>query len=140
MSSFFRSFFAALLALIVFFVIIIVLGLGFISAVSSSLMSGGNTVIADKTVLVATGNPGRIYRLDPAKFAQAGVAADRITDTKLLADHGLTLFGEARDRNVRRIAVLADGRVAAGSAPNSSASCVGRIATWCSTTPAELWS
>jgi hypothetical protein len=77
-------------------------------------------LLADKTVLVATGNPGRIYRLDPAKFAQAGVAADRITDTKLLADHGLTLFGEVRDRNVRRIAVLADGRVAAGSAPKGN--------------------
>ncbi|HVU24717.1 MAG TPA: hypothetical protein VHE13_11390 [Opitutus sp.] len=70
--------------------------------------------------LIATGNPGRIYRLDLAKFAAAGVAADKLTDAKLLADHGLTLFGEVRDRNVRRLARLADGRIVAGSAPKGN--------------------
>lgn len=70
--------------------------------------------------LVATGNPGRVYLVDLAKFAQAGVAAEKITDAKALADHGITLFGEIRDRNVRRLARLSDGRIAAGSAPKGN--------------------
>lgn len=73
-----------------------------------------------KTALVATGNPGRIYQIDLAKFAVSGVVADKITDAKLLADRGATLFGEIRDRNVRRLARLADGRIAAGSAPKGN--------------------
>ncbi len=72
------------------------------------------------TALIATGNPGRIYRVDLAKFASSGVATEKITDTKLLADRGVTLFGEIRDRNVRRLALLADGRIAAGSAPKGN--------------------
>lgn len=72
------------------------------------------------TVLAATGNPGRIYRIDLAKFATVGLIADKITDTKILADRGITLFGEIRDRNVRRIAALPDGRIAAGSAPRGN--------------------
>jgi hypothetical protein len=70
--------------------------------------------------LVATGNPGRIYRVDLAAFAQAGVAAEKLTDAKALAGHGIVLFGEIRDRNVRRLARLADGRIAAGSAPKGN--------------------
>lgn len=70
--------------------------------------------------LVATGNPGRIYLIDLAKFAQAGVAAEKITDVKTLADHGIALFGEIRDRNVRRLARLSDSRIAAGSAPKGN--------------------
>ena len=72
------------------------------------------------TALVATGNPGRIYRVDLAKFATAGLIADKITDAKILADYGITLFGEIRDRNVRRIATMADGRIVAGSAPKGN--------------------
>ncbi len=72
------------------------------------------------TVLVATGNPGRIYRVDLAKFAAAGLVADKITDAKLLAERGVTVFGEIRDRNVRRLARLADGRIAAGSSPHGN--------------------
>lgn len=72
------------------------------------------------TVLVATGNPGRIYRLDVKKFATVGLVADKITDTKILADRGVTLFGEIRDRNVRRLAAFADGRIVAGSAPKGN--------------------
>ena len=75
------------------------------------LLDGG------KSALAATGNPGRIYRIDLAKFAAAGVSADRTRDPKALADRGVSLFGEASDRNLRRIARLADGRIAAGSAP-----------------------
>lgn len=72
------------------------------------------------TALVATGNPGRIYRVDLRKFADAGIAAEKVTDTKLLAEKGLTIFGEIRDRNVRRIAAMPDGRIAAGSAPKGN--------------------
>lgn len=74
-------------------------------------------VLDDHTVLAATGNPGRIYRIDLRKFATVGLIADKITDTKILADRGITLFGTIRDRNVRRIVTLPDGRVLAGSAP-----------------------
>lgn len=73
-----------------------------------------------QTVLVATGNPGRLYRLDLAKFSASGVTADKTADSKLLAERGLTLFGEVRDRNVRRVVRLPDGRVIAGSAPKGN--------------------
>ena len=70
--------------------------------------------------LVATGNPGRIYRVDLEQFARAGINADRIADPKTLTEKGITVFGEIRDRNVRRLARLADGRFAAGSAPDGN--------------------
>jgi hypothetical protein len=70
--------------------------------------------------LIATGNPGRIYRVDLAKFAAAGLKAEKVTDAAALAAKGITLFGEIRDRNVRRLALLAGGRVAAGSAPRGN--------------------
>jgi len=73
-----------------------------------------------KAALVATGNPGRIYRIDLAKFARAGVSAARTTDGAALAARGVTLFGEAGDRNLRRLVQLADGRIAAGSAPKGN--------------------
>ncbi len=77
-------------------------------------------LVNSTTALVATGNPGRIYQVDLAKFATVGLIADKITDTKILGDHGITLFGEIRDRNVRRIAALANGRIVAGSAPKGN--------------------
>ena len=72
------------------------------------------------SALVATGGPGRIYRVDLAKFAAAGINAARITDPAQLAAKGITLFGEIRDHNVRRLALLPDGRIAAGSAPKGN--------------------
>ena len=69
------------------------------------------------TVLVATGNPGRIYRVDVAMFAAAGVNDQRVSDREALAGRGVTIFGQIRDRNVRRIVVMTDGRIAAGSSP-----------------------
>jgi hypothetical protein len=72
------------------------------------------------TILVATGNPGRIYRVDLAKFAAAGLSADKITDARQLVERGVTVFGEIRDRNVRRLARLADGRIVAGSSPHGN--------------------
>jgi hypothetical protein len=70
--------------------------------------------------LLATGNPGRIYRVDLAQFGRAGINADRIADPKTLTAKGITVFGEIRDRNVRRLARLTDGRIAAGSAPHGN--------------------
>lgn len=71
-------------------------------------------------LLVATGNPGRIYRVDLEKFAAAGEVKAKLTTAAELEKHGLTLFGEIRDRNVRRLLALADGRVIAGSAPKGN--------------------
>jgi hypothetical protein len=79
-----------------------------------ALVDGG------KTALVATGNPGCIYRVDLDKFSSAGVSSDRIGDDKALATRGVSLFGEVGDRNLRRIARLADGQIAAGSAPKGN--------------------
>ncbi len=76
--------------------------------------------LPDGSVLAATGNPGKIYRLDLAKFAKAGLIEGKISDDKAVADKGVTLFGEIRDRNVRRLARLADGRVIAGSSPKGN--------------------
>lgn len=70
--------------------------------------------------LVATGNPGKVYKVDLAKFAAVGLIADKIADAKILADRGIELFGEIRDRNVRRLAALPDGRIIAGSAPRGN--------------------
>jgi hypothetical protein len=78
------------------------------------LLGGG------RSALVATGNPGRIYSVDIAKFAAAGVSPERVADAAALAARGITLFGEVGDRNLRRIAMLADGRIAAGSAPKGN--------------------
>ena len=77
-------------------------------------------LVDDDTALAATGNPGRIYKIDLKKFATVGLIADKITDAKILADRGISVFGEIRDRNVRRIATLADGRIVAGSAPKGN--------------------
>lgn len=77
-------------------------------------------LLEDKTALVATGNPGRIYRVDLAKFSTSGVSAEKLTDAKLLGARGVTVFGEIRDRNLRRLARLADGRIVAGSSPRGN--------------------
>ncbi len=76
--------------------------------------------LGDGTVLAATGNPGKIYRIDLAAFAQAGVTDGKVQDEKELPAKGVTLFGEIRDRNVRRLARLSDGRIAAGSSPKGT--------------------
>lgn len=68
-------------------------------------------------VLVATGNPGRIYRVDTAALAVAGVATTDIATPEELAAAGLTEFGRIRDRNVRRLALAPDGSLYAGSSP-----------------------
>jgi hypothetical protein len=74
----------------------------------------------DPVALVATGNPGRIYRVDLNRFAAAGETKEKLTDAAELEKRGITTFGEVRDRNVRRLLTLADGRVVAGSAPRGN--------------------
>lgn len=76
--------------------------------------------LPDGSVLAATGNPGKIYRLDLKKLAQAGVIEGKISDDKAVADKGVTVFGEIRDRNVRKLARLADGHIIAGSSPKGN--------------------
>lgn len=76
--------------------------------------------LPDGSVLAATGNPGRIYRVDLQKLAAAGLIEGKVENDTLLADRGVTLFGEIRDRNVRRLARLADGRIVAGSSPRGN--------------------
>ena len=71
-------------------------------------------------VLVATGNPGRIYRVDLAALATGGDRSEKLATSEALAARGISLFGEIRDRNVRRLLRLADGRVVAGSAPKGN--------------------
>ncbi|MFZ9683294.1 MAG: hypothetical protein ACO3DQ_08865, partial [Cephaloticoccus sp.] len=71
-------------------------------------------------VLVATGDPGRIYRLDLKKFAGGGIVAEKLTSADALAAHGITLFGQVRDDNVRTLLRRADGTVIAGSAPKGN--------------------
>jgi hypothetical protein len=77
-------------------------------------------LLGDKTALVATGNPARVYKVDLAKLASSGVSPDRISDPKALEARGVTLFGEAGDRNLRRLVQLSDGKIAAGSAPKGN--------------------
>src|SRR5688572_2195520 len=74
----------------------------------------------DGSVLVATGNPGKIYQVDLAKLAQAGVIEGKVDSDALLADRGVRIFGEIRDRNVRRLARLTDDRIVAGSSPKGN--------------------
>lgn len=76
--------------------------------------------LPDGSVLAATGNPGRIYKVDLTKLAAAGLIEGKVENDSLLADRGITLFGEIRDRNVRRLARLADGRIVAGSSPKGN--------------------
>ncbi len=71
-------------------------------------------------VLIATGNPARIYSINVSAFERAGVLPDKITDSATLASYGIRLFGEVRDRNLRRLARLTDGRIIAGSAPKGN--------------------
>ncbi|WP_221032461.1 esterase-like activity of phytase family protein [Actomonas aquatica] len=55
-------------------------------------------------VWVATGSPARVYRIDLATMADAEPE----------------LWGEVRDRNLRRLAMDRQGRVLAGSAPSAN--------------------
>jgi hypothetical protein len=76
--------------------------------------------LPDGSVLAATGNPGKIYLLDLARLAKAGLIAGKVSEDKAVADKGVTLFGEIRDRNVRKLARIADGRIIAGSSPKGN--------------------
>lgn len=69
--------------------------------------------------LVATGNPGRIYQVNLERFASTATTdeTEMEPDDTALAARGISLWGRVRDQNLRRLTVLADGRVLAGSAP-----------------------
>jgi hypothetical protein len=82
--------------------------------------AGASKTPPPRVALIATGNPGRIYRVDLDRFGAAGVNPTKITDPTALASKGITLFGEIRDHNVRKLALFPDGRVAAGSAPRGN--------------------
>ncbi len=72
------------------------------------------------TVLVGTGNPGRIYRVAIKALAAAGDQSAKVTDNATLAARGIEMVGEIRDRNVRRLLRMADGRLIVGSAPKGN--------------------
>lgn len=77
--------------------------------------------LPDGTVLAATGNPGRLYRIDPGAFAQAGVTEGTASaEAALATGKGVVLHGKVRDRNLRRLALLPDGRPVAGSSPRGT--------------------
>jgi hypothetical protein len=71
-------------------------------------------------VLVATGSPGRIYRLDIEQMLQSGIADEKLTTAEALAAHGVVLWGSVRDDNIRRLLQIVDGRIVAGSAPKGN--------------------
>lgn len=72
------------------------------------------------SVLVGTGNPGRVYRVAISALAAAGDQPVKVTDNATLSARGISLVAEIRDRNVRRLLRLADGRLIAGSAPKGN--------------------
>lgn len=76
-------------------------------------------VVRENHAFVATGNPARIYDVDLKKFSTAGIDKTRARTAPVLATKGITVFGEVRDRNVRRIAWLGD-RLIAGSSPRGN--------------------
>lgn len=76
--------------------------------------------INETTVLASTGNPGRIYRIDLAALAKAGISSEKISEATALAARGVTTWADVRDRNLRRLARRADGKILAGSAPKGN--------------------
>ena len=68
---------------------------------------------------VATGSPAKIYTIDLKKFALAGIEKARVRDTSALIAKGITILGEVRDRNLRRLAWVGD-RLIAGSSPKGN--------------------
>ena len=68
---------------------------------------------AESTLLVATGNPGNLYRVNLETLIEADPSAD-------LADRGVSLLGKVRDRNIRQLAWAPSGDVLAGSAPSGN--------------------
>jgi len=79
-------------------------------------------------VLVGTGNPGRIMRIDLAAFvateppamAPEDNSTSKISESNNVEERGVTAFGSIRDRNVRTLALSRQGHVLAGSAPSGN--------------------
>lgn len=72
------------------------------------------------SVLVGTGNPGRVYRVAIKALAAAGDQPVKVTDAATLTARGIELVAEIRDRNVRRLLRMNDGRLIVGSAPKGN--------------------
>jgi hypothetical protein len=72
-----------------------------------------------KTAYVATGNPAQIYAVDLSKFSASGLTPDKPTDSVELAEKGVRLLGEIKDRNIRRLALVGDVLIA-GSSPKGN--------------------
>lgn len=83
---------------------------------------------AGASVLAATGNPGRIMRIDlavmektePAPRDETTAGADESSPTLTLAERGVSEFGSIQDRNVRSLALGGGNTVFAGSAPSGN--------------------
>jgi len=76
-------------------------------------------LVSPERALVATGNPGRIYQVDLARFAASGIGPEKAAPAEL-EGRGLSLFGEVRDRNLRRLALLPGQGIVAGSSPKGN--------------------
>lgn len=68
---------------------------------------------ATGSLWAATGNPGSLYQIDLQQFQ------DSAPDLSLV-ERGVTLRGEVRDRNLRRLARTPSGDILAGSAPSGN--------------------
>ncbi|HKB92116.1 MAG TPA: hypothetical protein VKC60_16485, partial [Opitutaceae bacterium] len=77
-------------------------------------------LLDSKTAYVATGNPGRIYKVDLTKFESAGINEQKMTDEKLLAEKGISKWAEIRDRNIKRLLIVSSDEIIAGSAPRGT--------------------
>jgi len=77
------------------------------------------TYEGNEYALVATGSPGRIYRVNLTAFRDSGVHIEKLgeDDTEALAERGIELWASVRDEAIRSLLRLADGRVIAGSSP-----------------------
>ncbi|HEU5080638.1 MAG TPA: hypothetical protein VFT72_15610 [Opitutaceae bacterium] len=76
-------------------------------------------VLREDTAYVATGNPAKIFKVNLRAFATAGADQTRTKQLAELKGKGIDLFGEIRDRNVRRLA-WSNGRLVAGSSPKGN--------------------
>jgi hypothetical protein len=72
-----------------------------------------------KTAYVATGNPAKIFAVDLAAFSASGLTTDKLTDPARLAEKGLRLLADIKDRNVRRLALVGDTLIA-GTSPKGN--------------------
>ncbi|MCC5022614.1 MAG: hypothetical protein J6386_07355 [Candidatus Synoicihabitans palmerolidicus] len=73
----------------------------------------------EKTFLVATRNPGRIYRIDLTALLASQPDSDT-SNKPIWSERGVSEFGAIRDRNVRNLALAPNGSILAGSSPSGN--------------------